>query len=62
MRSLTFSSSIPAGQETCRPRDEQSASPLLIKLGEDGDRCQVTIKDHPMPLTTVTVTVPLVDA
>ncbi|MFJ3308208.1 DUF5959 family protein [Streptomyces sp. NPDC086549] len=34
---------------------------LFIELDEDDDRCQVTIKEHSMSLTTVTVTVPLVD-
>ncbi|WP_229841553.1 DUF5959 family protein [Streptomyces brasiliensis] len=35
---------------------------LFIELDEDNDRCQATIKDHSMSLTTVTVTIPLVDA
>ncbi|MFF7356890.1 DUF5959 family protein [Streptomyces filipinensis] len=35
---------------------------LFIELDKDDDRCQGTIKDHSMSLTTVTVTVPLVDA
>ncbi|MBL1097204.1 DUF5959 family protein [Streptomyces coffeae] len=35
---------------------------LFVELDEDDDRCTVTIKDHSMSLTTVTVTVPLVDA
>ncbi|MEU8825817.1 DUF5959 family protein [Streptomyces sp. NPDC048636] len=35
---------------------------LFIELDKDDDRCQVTITDHSMSLTTVTVTVPLVDA
>ncbi|GAA2648060.1 DUF5959 family protein [Streptomyces vastus] len=35
---------------------------LYIELDDDDDRCQVTIKDHSMSLTTVAVTVPLVDA
>ncbi|MEU3983475.1 DUF5959 family protein [Streptomyces sp. NPDC026672] len=32
-----------------------------MELDEDDDRCQVTVKDHSMSLTTVTVTVPLAD-
>jgi hypothetical protein len=35
---------------------------LFIELDEDDDRCQVTIEDHSMSLTGVTVTVPLADA
>ncbi|GAA3785383.1 DUF5959 family protein [Streptomyces chiangmaiensis] len=34
---------------------------LFIELDEDDDRCQVTLNDHSMSLTTVTVTVPLAD-
>lgn len=35
---------------------------LYIELDEDDDRCQITIRDYSMSLTTVTVTVPLSDA
>jgi hypothetical protein len=35
---------------------------LYIELDEDDDRCEITIKDHSMSQTTVTVTVPLSDA
>ncbi|MEW2623786.1 DUF5959 family protein [Streptomyces sp. NPDC048106] len=43
-------------------REGKRAPWLFIELDEEGDRCQVTIKDHFMSLTTVTVTVPLADA
>ncbi|WP_419993985.1 DUF5959 family protein [Streptomyces boninensis] len=43
-------------------REGQRGPWLYIALDEDDDRCQVTIRDHSMSLTTVTVTVPLVDA
>ncbi|MEU2913822.1 DUF5959 family protein [Streptomyces massasporeus] len=35
---------------------------LYVERDDDNDRCRVTIKDHSMSLTTVTVTVPLADA
>lgn len=53
--------SLDAGQDIAW-REGQRAPWLFIELDEDDDRCQVTIKDHSMSLTTVTVTVPLVDA
>ncbi|MEW2239927.1 DUF5959 family protein [Streptomyces sp. NPDC026666] len=42
-------------------REGKRAPGLFIELDEDDDRCQVTVKDHSMSLTTVTVTVPLAD-
>lgn len=53
--------SLDAGRNTAW-RDGASAPWLLIDLDEHNDRCHVTIKDQSMSLTTVTVTVPLVDA
>ncbi|MEW2615904.1 DUF5959 family protein [Streptomyces sp. NPDC047880] len=53
--------SLDAGRDIAW-REGHSAPWLFIDLDEDDDRCQVTIKDHAMSLTTVTVTVPLVDA
>ncbi|MFI9752710.1 DUF5959 family protein [Streptomyces collinus] len=35
---------------------------LYVERDDDNDRCRVTIKDHSMSLTTVTLTVPLADA
>lgn len=35
---------------------------LRVEFDEDDDRCRVTVEDHSMSLTTVTVTVPLTDA
>ncbi|MEU2060315.1 DUF5959 family protein [Streptomyces sp. NPDC013455] len=35
---------------------------LFIERDEDDDRCRVTLQDHSMSLTAVTVTVPLTDA
>ncbi|GLX50429.1 hypothetical protein Shyhy01_33790 [Streptomyces hygroscopicus subsp. hygroscopicus] len=44
-------------------REGGRAAWLLIERDEDDDdRCQVTIRDDSMSLTTVTVTVPLADA
>lgn len=43
-------------------REGNRAPWLFIELDEDNDRCQVTIKDSSMSLTSVTVTVPLADA
>ncbi|WP_251062428.1 MULTISPECIES: DUF5959 family protein [unclassified Streptomyces] len=42
-------------------REGARAPWLFIELDEDDDRCRVTIRDHAMSLTTVTVTVPLTD-
>ncbi|MFE2559596.1 DUF5959 family protein [Streptomyces sp. NPDC059352] len=53
--------SLDAGQDIAW-REGERAPWLFIELDEDDDRCQVTIKDHSSSLTTVTVTVPLVDA
>ncbi|WBB59706.1 DUF5959 family protein [Streptomyces sp. WMMC500] len=54
--------SLDAGQDIAW-REGASAAPwLFIELDEDDDRCQVTIKDASISLTTVTVTVPLADA
>jgi hypothetical protein len=53
--------SLDAGRDIAW-REGERAPWLFIDLDEDDDRCQVTIKDHSMSLTTVTVTVPLVDA
>jgi hypothetical protein len=53
--------SLDAGQDIAW-REGKRAPWLFIELDEDDDRCQVTIKDHSMSLTTVTVTVPLDDA
>ncbi|MET8784100.1 DUF5959 family protein [Streptomyces sp. NPDC049097] len=52
--------SLDAGQDLAW-REGQRAPWLFIELDEDG-RCQVTINDNSMSLTTVTVTVPLSDA
>ncbi|MFD8237129.1 DUF5959 family protein [Streptomyces sp. NPDC059696] len=53
--------SLDAGRDIAW-REGQRAPWLFVDLDEDDDRCQVTIKDHSASLTTVTVTVPLVDA
>ncbi|MGW0998966.1 DUF5959 family protein [Streptomyces sp. NPDC002520] len=53
--------SLDAGQDIAW-RDGSRAPWLFIELDEDDDRCQVTIEDHSMSLTAVTVTVPLADA
>ncbi|WP_405590655.1 DUF5959 family protein [Streptomyces sp. NBC_01092] len=53
--------SLDAGQDIAW-REGKRGPWLFIELDENDDRCQVTIKDHSMSLTTVTVTVPLVDA
>ncbi|MCF1650231.1 DUF5959 family protein, partial [Streptomyces indiaensis] len=53
--------SLDAGRDIAW-REGQRAPWLFIDLDEDDDRCEVTLKDHSMSLTTVTVTVPLVDA
>ncbi|KUN17656.1 hypothetical protein AQJ11_38015 [Streptomyces corchorusii] len=52
---------LDAGQDIAW-REGKRAPWLFIELDEDDDRCQVTIKDCSMSLTTVTVTVPLADA
>ncbi|WP_225836192.1 DUF5959 family protein [Streptomyces sp. NK08204] len=43
-------------------REHTRAPWLFIELDDDDDRCRVTIEDHSMSLTAVTVTVPLTDA
>ena len=53
--------SLDAGQDIAW-REGKRAPCLFIELGESDDRCQVTIKDRSMSLTSVTVTVPLTDA
>ncbi|MFG2881140.1 DUF5959 family protein [Streptomyces sp. NPDC048297] len=53
--------SLDAGQDITW-REGGRAPWLFIELDEDDDRCQVTIEDHSMSLTTVTVTVSLADA
>ena len=43
-------------------RDGTSAPGLFVERDEDDDRCRVTIRDHSMSLTAVTVAIPLTDA
>ncbi|WP_225824094.1 DUF5959 family protein [Streptomyces naphthomycinicus] len=43
-------------------REGTRAPSLSVERHEDDDRCRVTVRDHSMSLTTVTVTVPLTDA
>ncbi|MGW7379144.1 DUF5959 family protein [Streptomyces sp. NPDC054794] len=43
-------------------REGTRAPWLFIERDEDDDRCRVTIRDHAMSLTAVTVTVPLTDS
>ncbi|MFG2125454.1 DUF5959 family protein [Streptomyces sp. NPDC048710] len=52
---------LDAGQDIAW-REGTRAPWLFIERAEDDDRCRVTIRDHSMSLTTVTVTVPLTDA
>ncbi|EFL31658.1 predicted protein [Streptomyces viridochromogenes DSM 40736] len=51
---------LDAGQDIAWRADTRAPG-LFIERDEDDDRCQVTIRDDSMSLTTVTVTVPLAD-
>ncbi|MFR0357602.1 DUF5959 family protein [Streptomyces sediminimaris] len=53
--------SLDAGEDIAW-REGERAPWLFIELDENDDRCHVTVKDHSMSQTTVTVTVPLADA
>ena len=52
---------LDAGQDIAW-REGTRAPWLFIELDKDDGRCRVTIRDHSVSLTTVTVTVSLTDA